>query len=779
MTDLTPPLLDPEDAAAERCRTYHGTLQPLMYPQPCRVAKALVAFCTVDLIAACVLSSATYNWDAGKLWDDASGQCSPFTSVSDLIAAALVRLLLVSPLVFKASWARNGATSGTYLACLSGGWAAVKAVASCTDAFAKDPCVEDRTQWLAQVLCVESVLSGASVAAALLLLRLAAWPAALRRALLSPEDAATAAAAGPSNLASLVALARPEATWLAAGCLVLLVRLPFSLAIPHYVSETIGALNDKEEKTVWFSIGAIFFCGTMDAMLDFWNIFFFGFAKSRIIKAVRLKLFANILRQEVAFFDTIPSGDLSSRLNSDTAEMSNDLTWVLRFTIEATVRMTGIIGYMLYKSPKLAGVAFALTPIVAVISRVYGRWMAKNAKAVQDALASASSVAQEVVGAMRTVFSFANEELEHARFAKGVERHYRLSVRQTVIQGVYYMSVNTFLMNCVMQCAILSYGARLVLDGEIPTQTLLAFMLYLSGLQEWTGHLFDGFSNLIKSAGAGAKVFELMRREPLVERSGNAVVPSLQGRVTLEGVSFKYPTRSTLALNSISLSVDPGQVLALVGSSGGGKSTIFHLLQHFFEPDQGRVLLDGHEVMSLNHKWLHRVVALVGQEPVLFSGSIQDNVTYGLRNDGIVLGPALDARVLAAAKIANASTFVSQLPDGFKTSTGERGVQLSGGQKQRIAIARAVIQDPKVLLLDEATSALDNESERLVRDALDRVMKGRSVLLIAHRASTIAAAPRVAVLDAGVVVEQGSQAELAAREGGAFHTLMRARATPA
>eukprot|EP00802_Teleaulax_amphioxeia_P006827 Tamp_06832.p1 GENE.Tamp_06832~~Tamp_06832.p1 ORF type:complete len:820 (+),score=155.99 Tamp_06832:361-2460(+) len=570
----------------------------------------------------------------------------------------------------------------------------------------------------------------------------------------------------PPNVQQLIDRARPEACWLLAGCLVLMIRLPFSLSLPHFVSETISALILKDFEAARSNI--TFFCGAgiVDAALDFWCVFLFGFTQQRLVRSLRIDLFRSLLSQDMAFFDAASSGEITSRLTSDCAEMANDLTWVFRFTIEALVRIGGITSYMFYRSWRLALLACSVIPVVAVVNRFYGAWMAENAKKVQSALADANSVAQEVLSAMRTVFSFAGEARELDRYSSAVQRHYKLNVRQTAISGLYYMGCCTFLMNMCVQAALLMYGSHLIFIDLVTADTLLAFMLYQGQLQEYFGNLLNSFTNLLKSAGAGAKVFKLLRRRPRIRRDGQMQIADVVGALSFDQVNFGYASREgQAALTNLTLHVHAGEMVAFVGPSGAGKSTILHMLQHFYEPLSGSVCLDGVDVQALDHAWLHNVIAMVGQEPVLFAGTIESNILYGLWHDHETVhasssSPSFRQRVVAAATIANAHGFVSALPDGYNTSVGEKGVQLSGGQRQRVAIARAIVRNPKVLLLDEATSALDSESEALVQSALEKAMEGRTVLVVAHRLSTVARADRIAFLHQGRLLECGSHQDL-------------------
>jgi len=569
----------------------------------------------------------------------------------------------------------------------------------------------------------------------------------------------------------LLKLAAPQVFYLYLGCLVLLIRIPFSLSIPHFVSTTLGALSRGDYQRARQEILLLFILGTIDSALDFWCVFLFGYARERIIRGLRVDTFSSILRQEIGFFDTHTSGELSSRLSSDCGEMAADLTWCMRFSTESIGRITGITIYMLVRCPTLGGCALCIVPVVAIINKVYGDFLRNNAIQVQTALAQANSVAQEAFACVRTVISFATEDVENKKYRNKIDEQYHLKIRELFMSGVYYMVISTFLINTCVQAVLLLIGTTLVERGTLTPEILLAFMLYQGQLQNETMNLFNSYSSLIKSSGAGEKVFQLLDRIPPLPGTGNprSSVPvggggaRLQGQVNqisvqLSNVTFSYPTRpSHNVLNGLNLTIPAGSTLALVGPSGSGKSTVIGLLQRFYDPSSGAILIDNVDLREtdLQQHRRHRL-GVVTQDPILFSGSIRSNLTYGCPW-------ANNTNAIAAAKMAHAHDFITTFPDGYDTNVGERGVAVSGGQKQRIAIARAICKNPSLLLLDEATSALDSASEQAVQAALDQLLssnKGMTTVVVAHRLRTVRDADSIAYMENGQVLEQGTHEQL-------------------
>jgi len=573
----------------------------------------------------------------------------------------------------------------------------------------------------------------------------------------------------------LLAVAAPQVVYLYIGCITLLIRLPFSLSIPHFVSTTLGALADREFDRARREIMWLFILGTIDAFLDFWCIFWFGYANQRIVREIRIDTFFSILKQDIGFFDGQTSGELASRLNSDCGEMAGDLTWFFRFSIESVVRITGITAYMLLKSPKLGACAISIVPLVAVVNKYYGSWLNENAARVQDALAAANSVAQETLGCIRTVVAFASEDSEYEKYKERIDEQYRLNIRQTYIQGVYYMFVSTFLINTIVQGTLLLVGSYMIQRAMLKSEILLAFMLYQGQLQNEMMNLFNSYSSLVKSTGAGDKVFELLDRKPPAPGIGSHLVQTgLENdesinddsvAIQFENVKFSYPSRPDQPiLRGIDLEIEAGSTFALVGPSGCGKSTIVNLLQRFYDVSSGRILVDGQDIKSFNLKNHRHRIGIVTQDPILFSGTILSNIMYGMPD-------ATREEAIEAAKRANAHNFICSFPDGYETQVGERGLQLSGGQKQRIAISRAIIRHPSLLLLDEATSALDAESEMLVQGSIDNLLKqSKSIttIIVAHRLRTVRNADYIAVINEGRIVELGSHESLISLEGGYY-----------
>ncbi|MCA9526605.1 MAG: ATP-binding cassette domain-containing protein, partial [Myxococcales bacterium] len=381
---------------------------------------------------------------------------------------------------------------------------------------------------------------------------------------------------------------------------------------------------------------------------------------------------------------------------------------------------------------------------------------------VQDAQARATVVAEETLAGIRTVRAFAREEEEARRYGAEVEAAYGLARRRARFNA-FFGGIAGFAGYGAIS-GVLWYGGLMLVEGALSLGTLMAFLLYTFTLAFAIAALGELWQDFMRAIGASERVFELLQQAPTVQ-GGTARLADVRGEVRFEGVGFRYPSRPDHAvLQGLSLHLEPGRVLALVGRSGGGKSTVSALISRFYDPAEGRITLDGVPLTDLEPRWLREQVGVVAQEPLLFATSIADNIRYGRPG-------ATDAEVEAAARAANAHDFVVALPAGYGTEVGERGVQLSGGQRQRIAIARAVLKDPRVLVLDEATSALDAESEHLVQEALTRLMRGRTTLVIAHRLSTVQAADRIVVLDQGQVVEAGSHAELLAL-GGAYRQLV-------
>lgn len=483
----------------------------------------------------------------------------------------------------------------------------------------------------------------------------------------------------------------------------------------------------------------------------------FAVAGERGVKRVREALFRSLVAQEVGFFDAQRTGDLTSRLGSDTASLQGLLSSQLSMGLRNAVQVIGGLILLVVTSPRLTGVMLLVVPAVALGAVFYGRKIKLLAKRYQDALADAGHAAEESLSAIRTVRAFAAEEAESARYAAEVDHAYRLARTRVGAAAIFMGAASAGVYAAI--AVVLGYGGLLVAAGELTAGALTAFLVYTLLIAMGLGTLADIWAEAMRGLGAADRVFELTDRVPAMPISGGRRLRRVEGRVAFERVEFSYPQRPDVeVLRGVDLTVQPGEVVALVGPSGAGKSTIGSLLVRLYDPVAGRVALDGVDLRELDPAWLRRLVGVVSQEPVLFSTTIAENVRYGRPE-------ANDAEVRDAVRAANAEGFVDAFPDGLATKVGERGQQLSGGQKQRIAIARALLKDPRILLLDEATSALDAESEALVQEALVRLMRGRTAVVIAHRLSTVVGADRAVVLEGGRIAEEGPHGVLLARRG--------------
>uniref|UniRef100_A0A3B3U4H1 ATP-binding cassette, sub-family B (MDR/TAP), member 9 n=1 Tax=Poecilia latipinna TaxID=48699 RepID=A0A3B3U4H1_9TELE len=435
-----------------------------------------------------------------------------------------------------------------------------------------------------------------------------------------------------------------------------------------------------------------------------------------------------------------PTGDILSRLSADTTQVSDLISQNVNVFLRSVIKGTGFIIFMFRMSWKLTLVTMMGFPFIALLKTEIGSFQ-KLTKEVQTVLAEANKVAEETISGMRTVRSFANESREANSYYAKLLVMFQLNKKQALAYACYMWS------KLALEVAVLYYGGHLVLTDQLSSGGLISFFIYI---------IASVYSGLMQGVGAAEKVFEYLDRKPKHPADGTEAPNSCTGLVEFKDVTFAYPTRPET--DGVSFTLRPGEVTALVGPSGSGKSSCVSLLENFYLPQGGQVLLDGKPVNEFQHDYLHSKIALVGQEPVLFARTIKENISYGLSDVSMEM-------VVQAATKANAHDFITTLPKGYDTSVGEKGLQLSGGQKQRVAIARALIRQPRVLILDEATSALDAESEHIVQQALNSIMQEHTVLVIAHRLSTVEKADNIIVIDRGQVAERGTHSQLMATGG--------------
>lgn len=556
----------------------------------------------------------------------------------------------------------------------------------------------------------------------------------------------------------LMSLARPQARRLVAGTAFLLIASGLGLVFPKVVGDLIDQALKAGDRARIDSIALTMVAvALLQGVAMAMRYYLFTTAGERVVTKLRQDLFGSLMSQEVGFFDERKTGELTNRLASDTTVLQNTVSVNISMVLRNVAQALGGIGLLLYTSPVLTGLMLAIVPVVAVGAVTYGRKVRGLSKQTQDALAAANEVAEEGLSGIRTVRSFAAERHEVKRYSAATERAYDVA-RHRARQSSYFLT-GASSAGYVACAVVLWYGGRLVLDGKMTVGSLTSFLIYSMMVAISLGSLADLWADFMRASGAAERVFELIDRQPAIPASGGERPATIEGRVDFLQVNFAYPTRPDVpVLQGLDLHLTPGEVVAIVGPSGAGKSTIAGLLARMYDPQDGHILLDRKEMRSLDPEWLRQRIGTVSQEPQLFASSIADNIRYG-RMD------ATDAEIEAAARTANAHEFISHFPEGYRTLVGERGVQLSGGQKQRIAIARAVLKDPRLLVLDEATSALDAESEHSVQEALERLMKGRTTIIIAHRLSTVKGADRVLVLEGGKVVQNGNHATLMDQDG--------------
>ncbi|KAK7933962.1 hypothetical protein WMY93_004858 [Mugilogobius chulae] len=567
-----------------------------------------------------------------------------------------------------------------------------------------------------------------------------------------------------ATLGRLLSYCRNDAGLLSVATLFLLMSALCEAFIPYFYGvaiESIVVHQPQENFSRYVLILAALGAASSVAIGVRGGVFTLVFA--RLSLRLRNHLFRTLMKQEIGFFDQNHTGDVLSRLSADTTQVSDLVSQNLNILLRSAVKASGFCVFMFKMSWKLSVVSLLGFPFIGLVSQLYGNYYKVLSKQVQETLAQTNRVAEETVSSMRTVRSFSCEEAEAESYYAKLLQVFRLNRRQAAAYALYMWC--TCFSELALELCVLYYGGHLVVSGQLSPGALISFFIYMLQLGECLESMASVYTGLMQGVGAAEKVFEYLDRKPLHSADGTEEPENCSGLVEFKDVTFAYPTRpESNVLKSLSFTLKPGQVTALVGPSGGGKSSCVSLLENFYLPQSGQVLLDGRPVQNLQHQYLHSKVALVGQEPVLFARTVEENISYGLSH-------VTRESVERAAKEANAHDFICALHRGYQTSVGEKGAQLSGGQKQRVAIARALVRNPRVLILDEATSALDAHSEHLVQQALSSVMKQRTVLVIAHRLSSVEKADHIVVIVDGRVAEEGTHAELMERRQ-VYHRLV-------
>ncbi|WP_420461286.1 ABC transporter ATP-binding protein [Neolewinella sp.] len=518
----------------------------------------------------------------------------------------------------------------------------------------------------------------------------------------------------------------------------------------------------------------------IQAPLSFYRVRIQAIVSERSMASLRKDLFAKMLHLTVPYFERSRVGELSSRITNDITQIQGVFSLTLTEFARQIIILIGATAFILVTMFRLALVSLIVFPIVVIVAMFFGRYVRKMTKARQEQLAQSNVIVEETLQSISTVKAYTNEDFELARYGRSIDESVDISIRTANARGLFSAFIVSVMFGALF--FIIYRAILLVQAGDLPVGDLFTFIVLTGIIGGSVASLGSFYGEIVGALGASDRVVDILesREYEGVEQAAEGAGPpvpsesreellttAFTGAIDYHRVVFAYPTRPDVTvLRGIDLHVAPGEKVALVGASGSGKSTIVKLLLRFYPVTEGHISIDGHDIESFDLEPYRDQLALVPQEVLLFGGSIRENITYGKLD-------ATDGEVRAAARQANALDFIEAFPEGFDTLVGDRGIQLSGGQRQRVAIARAILKDPKILLLDEATSSLDAESERVVQEALDNLMRGRTSIIIAHRLATIRNVDRIYVIENGTIVESGTHDELSVRPHGAYSALAR------
>ena len=549
------------------------------------------------------------------------------------------------------------------------------------------------------------------------------------------------------------------------GLLFLLLTSATALAFPKLMGMLVDCVTNKDlgraNEIALMLMGVL----VLQAIFSFFRISLFVNFTENSLSNIRFALYENLVKLPMTFFSQKRVGELNSRISADISQLQDTFTTTIAEFLRQLILIIGgfiILGNI---SPQLTLMMLGVVPLVAIAAVIFGRFIRKYGKKTQDKVAESQVIVEETLQGITNVKAFANEWYEIQRYKNKIKEIVQIAIKGGMYRGYFASFIILFLFGVVV--AVVWYGITLTIKGEVEgVGDLISFILYTTFIGASFGGIAEMYAQIQKAVGATERVFELLDEVPEeINSTSNPTIEKIQGNVVFQKVSFSYPSRPEIeVLKDVNFEVNFGQKIAIVGPSGAGKSTIASLLLRFYNIDKGQISIDGKDINDFQLEQLRGNMSIVPQDVILFGGTIKENIAYGKPS-------ATDAEIMEAAKQANAFNFIEGFPEQMETLVGERGIKLSGGQRQRIAIARALLKNPSILILDEATSSLDSESEKLVQEALEVLMQGRTSFIIAHRLSTIRKANQIFVLDGGRITEKGTHQELIALENGMYKNL--------